>query len=129
MSDDGVCDFSIDGDYDGDTPSFFVEKIVAARKSHACNECGSVIAPREKYRRVSGKWDDEVRSYCFCLPCEETAGEFFESNSSRTFGTLWEEIENNWDHGAHLQACLNRLTTVAAKEHMRRRWMQWKGLA
>lgn len=124
---DGLCDFAIEGDYDGDQPEFMNESTPKARKAHRCYECVEAIPIGVQYRRVVGKWDGKMDTYCFCLACEEAAGEFFDG--SRTFGILWDEMANNWDQGAHLQACLNRLSSAAAKEHMRRRWLQWKGLA
>jgi hypothetical protein len=125
---EGICDFSIDADYDGDVASFYDERIVTARKPHQCTECGETIPVKAKYQRVTGKWDGRLDTYHFCLMCHEASGEFFEGGE-RCFGVLWDEMISNWEEGAHLQACLNRLTTVAAKEHMRRQWMKWKGLA
>lgn len=58
--------------------------------------------------------------------CSEISHEF--TTGAREFGNLWCELQDNWDEGTHLQACLNRLSTATAKEHMRRRWMKWKGL-
>lgn len=121
---DGTCDVSI-GEYDGDAPSVFHESIVTARKAHKCNECNEPIVPGQKYERVSGKWDD-WQVYRFCLPCSEAQREF--SEGARIFGVLWDEMRENWAGGAHLQACLNRLTTVAAKTHMRQQWLKWKRL-
>jgi hypothetical protein len=124
---DGYCDMAIGGDYDGDAAAFYVEKVVKARKPHVCDECRESIAVGATYRRVVGKWGDELSTYRFCGPCDEICQEF--SDGARSFGVLWDEIEINWNDGAHLQACLNRLTTVTAKAHMHRQWMKWKGLA
>ncbi len=124
---DGICDFSIDGDYDGDQAKFMDERTMRARKPHTCYECGEPIAVGAKYVRVVGKWETSLDTYKFCLPCQEAAGEFFDG--ARTFGVLWDEMTSNWEHGAHLQACLNRLVTAEAKDHMRRRWLKWKGIA
>ncbi len=125
MSDDGTCDVSIGG-YDGDPAEFFHVSIVKARKAHTCNECWEPIAPGQQYERVAGKWDDKWSIWRQCLACREIGSEF--SKDGRVFGMLWEDFTNNWEEGAHLQACLNRLTTVAAKELMVRRWRQWKRL-
>lgn len=122
-----TCDFSIEGDYDGDTAQFYNESTVKARKPHKCFECGETIPAGARYKRASGKWEGQMETYHFCAGCDEAAGEFVEG--ARNFGMLWEEFESNWEDGAHLQACLNRLSTAAAKEHMLKRWLQWKGIA
>jgi hypothetical protein len=114
------------GDYDGDMPAFFDQRTVRARKRHICNECMQPIEAGTSYRRVVGKWEGEIDTFRFCGPCVEIADEF--TTGARLFGGLWDDIELNWDEGAHLQACLNRLTTVAAKEHMRQQWLKWKEL-
>lgn len=125
--DEGICSFSIEGDYDGDVATFYDEKTVMARKPHQCFECREPIQRGEQYLRASGKWEQKIETYHFCLACVEVTAEFVDG--ARNFGVLWDEMVSNWEEGAHLQACLNRLTTKRAKEHMRRRWMKWKGLA
>lgn len=125
MSDDGTCDVSI-GEYDGDPAEFFHTSILTARKGRTCDECGEPIAPTQQYERIAGKWDGAWSVWRLCLPCR-VGGEFAEGG--RIFGGLWDDFENNWEEGAHLQACLNRLSTVAAKELMVRRWRKWKQLA
>jgi hypothetical protein len=122
---EGTCDVSI-GDYDGDPAEVFHASVVTARKRHKCDECGEPIEPRQRYERSSGKWDGVWSVWRLCLPCRDISAEF--SDNGRVFGELWPEMERNWDEGAHLQACLNRLTTVAAKERLRHQWMKWKGL-
>lgn len=122
---DGACDVSL-GDYDGDPASVFNSHVLKARKPHKCFECSQLISIGAMHERVSGKWDGKWETYRFCLPCSEISREF--SDGGRTFGYLWEGMGENWDEGAHLQACLNRLTTVAAKEQLRDQWLQWKGI-
>ena len=124
---EGFCDMSIGGDYDGDTPAFFSQRMVKARKYHVCYECRGQIAPGQPYQLTVGKWEGNFDTFKFCAPCVEIASEF--TDGARSFGVLWDDIDQNWEDGAHLQACLNRLTTVAAKEHMRQQWLKWKGLA
>lgn len=123
MSD--YCEVSL-GDYDGDEAKFYTEKAVTARKPHQCNECRDAIERGHHYHRVTGKWDDEVRTYRFCEPCWEIMGEF--SEVGRTFGVTWDTFAAEWSQGATLQGCLNRLTSVAAKQHMTRQWRKVKGL-
>lgn len=33
-----------------------------------------------------------------------------------------------WSGGAHVQACVQRLSSVKAKQHLLRQWRKWKGL-
>ncbi len=122
---DGTCDVSLD-EYDGDHASVFNSHEPKARKPHKCFECGASIPIGALYERVSGKWEDKWATYRFCLPCSEIGKEF--SDHGRSFGYLWEGMNEAWDDGAHLQACLNRLVTVAAKERLRAQWLAWKGL-
>ena len=119
------CEISL-GDYDGDEASFYCEHEVTGRKPHTCHECRETIAKGDKHHVVSGKWDGEVRSYRFCAPCWEVMGEF--SENGRTFGVTWETFDSEWSAGATLQGCLNRLSSVEAKQHMMRQWRKWKGL-
>jgi hypothetical protein len=122
---DGTCDVSL-GDYEGDPAEVYHESAVKARKPHQCNECREPVPVSATYTRVSGKWDGEWSTWRFCAACWEALSEF--SDGGKTFGVLWDEMQNNWAHGAHLQACLNRLTTAGAKQHMTRQWRKWKKL-
>lgn len=87
---EGFCEVEL-GDYDGDQAEFFDSRFVKARKAHQCYECTNEIAVGAQYERVSGKWDGELRTYHFCLPCSEIGNEF--SGNGRTFGLLWEGME------------------------------------
>jgi hypothetical protein len=122
---EGTCDVSL-GHFDGDQASIFHSHKPKARKQHKCYECGEMIQVGEIYERVSGKWYDEWDTYRFCLPCSEIGCEF--SDGGRTFGYLWEGMGENWDEGAHITACLNRLTTTAAKKRLHDQWLKWKEL-
>lgn len=121
---DGFCevDFSDYSD-DADPVEFWNRTTVKARKPHRCEECGTTIAVGNTYERHNYKFDGQMCSDAVCLPCREAATEF----NHRVVGTLWEMFREEWAHGAHLQACLGRLSTVHAKEHMRRQWLKWKG--
>jgi hypothetical protein len=126
MMSEGYCDVSL-GDYDGDQATFYDEKVVTGRKPHKCNECRSDIPKGERHNVVTGKWDGEIKTYRFCAPCWEIMGEF--SENGRTFGLTWETFRDEWAQGANLQGCLNRLTSVAAKQRMTEQWRKWKGIA
>lgn len=120
-----TCEVSL-GDYDGDEATFYHEREVTAAKPHACYECHEAIQKGERHHVVAGKWEGEVRTYRFCAPCWEISGEF--SEHGRTFGVVWDAFETEWGGGATLQGCLNRLSSVSAKEHMTRQWRKWKQL-
>jgi hypothetical protein len=122
---EGTCEVSL-GDYDGDPAEIFRSHNVTARKPHQCFECRETIPVGARYERVNGKWDGVWSTYRFCLPCSEISREF--SDSGRTFGYLWEGMGENWDEGAHITACLNRLTTADAKRRLHDQWLEWKDL-
>lgn len=119
------CELSL-GEYDGDAAICYEEKIVKARKPHRCYECHDTIPAGEQYERVSGIWEGKWETYHFCLPCREIAHEF--SEGAIQFGVMWEDFHENWSAGANLQACLNRVSSVAAKTKLRDEWVSWKGL-
>lgn len=52
-------------------PTLYNATVVKARKEHHCCECRGTIATGEEYERVTGKWDDELRTYKTCGPCRE----------------------------------------------------------
>lgn len=121
-----TCEVSL-GEYDGDSATCYTERIVKARVSHQCYECRETIPAGASYNRVSGKWYDGWEVYRFCLPCDEALAEFSTGNA-RVFGDMWDTFRENWQEGTPVQACINRLSTVAAKEHMLRQWRRWKNL-
>ena len=100
--------------------------VVTARRPHACNECGERIQPGERYHRDSYQADGKRCVDRTCEPCREVRGEFY---FTMLGGFLWEHFDAEWDNGANVQSCMNRLTTVRAKERMRQQWLKWKGLA
>lgn len=119
---DGYCevDFS---DADADPVEFCKRKTVTARKAHICSECGGPIAAGEHYQRVASVFEGEFGVDKICAPCQETAGEF---GCHIVGGVLWEMLYEEWDQGAHVQACINRLESARAKEHMRQQWVKWQ---
>lgn len=55
-------------DYD-EVARVYEAKVVIARKTHRCNECGIAIAPREQYERVGSLFDGQWRTYRTCSRC------------------------------------------------------------
>ena len=128
MSDCGVCI----GGYDTDGMSeFYNVKWPKARKEHHCEDCGKVIAVGETYKRESGKFDGELYDIITCAICSEIRSAFTCSEYDQTgppTGELWNDIKEQM-FPTLTTACFEKLETPAAKAELRRRWMQWKGLA
>ena len=120
-----ACDVSL-GDYGGDSPSNYHRSVLTARKPCRCYECGQAVHVGERYERISGRWGREWIVYRFCAACSEIQIEF--SSGDRQFGTMWDDFVDNWSEGAHIQACMNRVSTVAAKKKLHEKWLKWKGL-
>ncbi len=121
MSDCHVCISS----YDGEQATFYQERIVKARKPHTCYECRETIPIGARYEYVCGRWDDFAH-YHFCLTCAEI-GTALTCDGGRLFGQLWEDI-HDYVFPEMNQACLDKLTTVAAKTVLTERWKRWKRL-
>lgn len=121
---DSLCDFTL-GECD-DPAEVFRDHILKARVEHTCEECQAVIAVGARYERISMRYNEHWHTYRTCLLCREISSEFHDGG--RVVGVLWDGMIENWEEGAHLQACLNRLSTAKAKHHLRDKWMAWKGL-
>jgi hypothetical protein len=52
-------------------PKVYGARLVFARKSHRCCECGGEIAPGQPYEMVSGLWDERWGNFKTCTPCAE----------------------------------------------------------
>ena len=57
-----------------DSPKFFRQKAVRARKQHACCECGVEIQPGDTYHVSTGMWDKDFNTYRQCVDCYWIAG-------------------------------------------------------
>lgn len=121
------CDASIGG-YDGEPVQCFTTKIVTARVDRVCFECREPIKAGQSYERVSWKFDGKWERFCLCIGCSEVQKEFSE-DGSRYIGTTWDDMNQNWYDGSNLQACINRVSSVAAKTKLRDQWLKWKGLS
>ena len=121
-----MCSFTINGGYDDDLAEDYEEQRMAAPSPVKCDECGDAIVLGQSCIRATGVYRGKSETYWFCAPCMEIVNEFVDG--ARVFGALEEEFCQNWDAGAPLQACLNRVSSVAAKTKLRRWWLHWKGL-
>lgn len=54
---------------DSEPAELFECKIVKARKSYRCEECGCEISPGDKYEYVRGLWEGYWDTFRTCLPC------------------------------------------------------------
>jgi hypothetical protein len=114
-------DFSDYSD-DADPVEFVDTRFVTARKAHVCEECGGVIAVGERHQVRAYKFEGEFCSERVCDPCREAAKEF---GYHILGGGLWVHMADEWENGARVQACIDRLGTARAKAHMRDRWLAW----
>ena len=59
------------------TCEFYNEKIITARKSHKCSECGAEIKPGYKYEYVFGIWEGDKFTVKTCADCLSLRNAFF----------------------------------------------------
>ena len=76
MSEKGsiVCDCSSACDFA--PPEFHRAKVVTARKTHYCIECGEEIKPGDRYEYVVGKWDGMLETISTCSICLKIRDEY-----------------------------------------------------
>lgn len=121
---DGYCEVDFgDASDEADSVEFYSDRAVTARKPHVCCECGGPIAVGERHKLRAYKFDGEFHSERVCPPCQEAAGEF---DYRLCGGSLWCMFAEEWDNGAHVQGCINRLETARAKEHMRQQFLKYE---
>ena len=123
---DGYCDVDFsDASSELDPVEFFSITNPVARKGHECFECKETIPVGSRHQHAAYKFEGKFCSDRRCASCAEVAAEF---GYFIFGGCLWSEMEEQWSNGANVQGCIARLTTVKARELMRRRWLRWKGL-
>jgi hypothetical protein len=120
---DGPCiDVCALDDGGGDSPDFYSEKLVTARKPHKCCECGKEIAKGEKHWLCRGKWDGEISVHRQCTICREIALKY--GCDGFAFGQVWEQLTENLFPTMRI-GCLDGLS-AAAKQKVMDEWRQWK---
>ena len=121
-----VSDCTCIGGYDGAEASIYRSVTLKARKPHKCCECKRTIQDKDNYERVTGLWDGSWSTYRFCAACSEISQRL--SCDGRLFGSLWDDIQEYLfpEMGGD---CFDKLETAHAKQFLRDRWMEWKGLA
>lgn len=58
-----------DGDFGAPDDRILLDRIGIARKAGACSFCETTINPGDQQRRMSAKFDGQLRSYRWCVPC------------------------------------------------------------
>ena len=140
MSDCGVC---ISSDYRAYEGMIDDVEIVVSDAERECSECRQMVPSGSKIERAG--WYDDGWNYdedreadeqdkkepiWTCMVCAEIATAFYCGGDGRIYGGEFWEAMSVSDAFANLNSsCFDRLTTPAAKEELRRRWMEWKGLA
>ena len=120
-----VCDISFEHDHDG--ADFYHEEARKARTNHRCSECRDMILPGSRYVKVAGKSDGSVWSLAICAACRDIIREF--TDGSWVFGgAIWDDFMDAWRDGQPLQPCLNRVSSVSAKQKLRGMWLRYKGI-
>lgn len=113
-------------DYDGS--GFQSSTTRTARKPHACKECRRPIRPGERYEHFSTKYEDRIFTIKTCATCAEIREALY--CDGYVFGRMWEDIrEQFFEQGGLNIACVDKLSTVAAKEVLTRRWREFLGVA
>ena len=98
--------------YHDDLPEVHTTQVRAARKPHACYECGETIRPGAKYEYVRGLWDGRWYTFRTCTRCLMVRRKFF---VSWIYGMMVEDFEAA--HGVdyrdgipdHIQPCRSGL--------------------
>lgn len=75
---------------DYDPPSLFEQRMIKARKTHTCAECGAKIQQGETYEHIKGLWDGTFSTFRTCGLCVAMIKELMISN--RILGQLSEEL-------------------------------------
>lgn len=122
MSDCGFCLYGGDGDCEF---NFFGNEKRVAAKDHKCEECCRLITKGSEHFYARGISEGDFWSQRTCSVCEDVATTFY--CEGRFYGSLWDDMDEQMD--SLTTACLGRLRTPEAREFLRQRWMQWKGLA
>jgi hypothetical protein len=117
-------DFS-DESADADPVEFHDTTTPTARKDYVCDECREPICKGDKYQKTAFKFEGKLGVDRLCASCAEAKAEF---EYHMYGGDFWAHMREQWDNGANVQGCINRLTTMRAKDLMHRQWLKWKGL-
>lgn len=118
-------------DYDSH-PTVYRKSEHTARKDHKCRECGSTIAPGQRYEYVFAIWDGDaahVRTCCRCLALRDFVVAHIPC-SCWAHGNLLEdmaaEVEHYWTEAPGLlMGYLRRRAAVYRGKGLRRKAGAW----
>ncbi len=88
------CDMSIDM-CDSEVFKISHNKIVTAKKTHKCNECGHEIQPGKQYENYSGLYEGHWWHHKTCLDCLDIRNTFFKKGFYAEM--LYENLSENLD--------------------------------
>lgn len=138
MSDCGVCLYGDESSWDG-----YIDEasIVTLAVDKRCCECGKTVKAGQPIEEASWMQDEdewetddegepvepEAKEPIYtCVICAEIGDAFY--CEGRVYnGDLWDALYELF--GELSTTCFDKLKTPEAKAELRRRWMQWKGLA
>ena len=124
MSDCGVCVY-----YD-DNASYedFSSERAPTTQEEECQECGKPLPSGTLHIFAQGDFDGEHFEHHVCLICHEIM-EAFCCEGITYGGVFWSMPMDDDIWEGLTTACFDKLKTPEAKAELRRRWMEWKGLA
>jgi hypothetical protein len=107
------CDCSVVGH---DPADVLAERMVKARASHECCECGEKIKPGDTYEKVDGCWEGHWSHYQTCEPCWKIRQTY--CPTGWIYGmlreTIWECLE--FDYVTGESRCWECWTTLAHED-------------
>lgn len=84
---------------DFETPSFIRVSTPVSRAQRPCSECGSPILKGERYERVTGVWDHELRTFSTCPDCVELRDHLSDRECfCWGYGGLWEAVGEQFEY-------------------------------
>lgn len=109
---------------------FHSEKIITAKKTHLCGECGTRINPGDKYEYVVAKCDGEFCVAKTCQICLEIRNVFF--CKEWVYGFILEDLCTHIsDYKGHIsESCIAELSAAACSkvcEIIETYWDKWRG--
>jgi hypothetical protein len=124
VSNDCACLYGGLDDYD--SSGFQCSQTRRARKEHVCVECRETIAKGQTYEVFSQKFEGDISSVKTCAVCCEIRAALY--CDGFYFGQMWEDIRNQLFPRFTL-ACVEKLSSVAAKKTLTERYRDFLGVA
>ena len=108
---------------DAEPWQFYRRTEVRGRKTHACSECGRVIAPRELHHRTVGKVEGDFSEWRTCAQCFAAASWMVETCDGWILSALSDDLWDHWRDGPEYRSVWLARAIVG----MRRQWRTRKG--